>query len=307
MSLQRKRKIGNRSRKSSVVSIINANGALANPATKSFHVVGEGPPFYKKIQESQQGRLKPRIAVFSRIRFNWLVETLGNRYPAVMNFLCHAIPYLDDDPLLAVCTGVPDWLSVVDRKIRARRILAEQFVDASDQELRSVARGVIRHIEDDRWFHGTQAFVETNLTLAVELRDLLPGDTGFRPMFVGHVLIEMLLDAFWIRDNRTTAENYYATLRSLPFDTIQNCVNTITGKPTKKLVDVLERYVDAQFLFDYLEPEKLLLRLNQVMKRVKLTALPEELVDWIPDAEKLVESRRQRMLTPPDGTNPFEF
>ena len=70
-----------------------------------------------------------------------------------MNFLCHAMPYLDD-PLLAVSTGVPDWLSVVDRKIRARGKLARQFFDSDDSELRLVARGVIRHIEDDRWFHG---------------------------------------------------------------------------------------------------------------------------------------------------------
>ena len=132
-----------------------------------------------------------------------------------MNFLCHAIPYLDQNPLLAVCTGVPDWLSVVDRKIRARRKLAEQFVDHEDDDLRSVANGVIRHIEDDGWFHTTQAFVETNLTLAVELRDLLPGDSGFRPMFVGHVLIEVFLDSFWIRDNRSIAENYYSTLQSI--------------------------------------------------------------------------------------------
>ena len=70
-------------------------------------------------------------------------------------------------PLLAASTAVPDWLSVVDRKIRARGKLAEQVLDSDDDELRAVARGVIRHIEDDRWFHGTQAFVETNMQLAV--------------------------------------------------------------------------------------------------------------------------------------------
>ncbi|MFK8111373.1 MAG: hypothetical protein AB8B91_04205 [Rubripirellula sp.] len=224
-----------------------------------------------------------------------------------MNFLCHAIPYLDQNPLLAVCTGVPDWLSVVDRKIRARRKLAQQYLDHDDDDLRSVAGGVIRHIEDDRWFHTTQAFVETNLTLAVELRDLLPGDSGFRPMFVGHVLIEMFLDSFWIRDNRSIAENYYSTLQSIPFATIQDCVNKITGKPTNGLIQVLERYTETQFLYDYQDPETLLMRLNQVMKRVKLAALPVEVRDWLPQAQKLVESRRQRMLTPPDGTNPFDF
>lgn len=216
------------------------------------------------------------------------------------------MPYLND-PLLAVSTGVPDWLSVVDRKIRARGKLARQFVDSDDRELHLVASGVIRHIEDDRWFHGTEAFVETNMRLAVELRDLLPDDAGFRPTFVGHILIEMLLDAFWIRDDPAIGERYYQAIRSIPAATIQRCVNAITGRPTDQLAGVIERFIEVRFLYDYLNHDRLLFRLNQVMKRVGLTLLPDEIRDWLPEAEKLVESQRRRLLTPPDGSTPFIF
>ena len=221
-----------------------------------------------------------------------------------MNFLSHAMPYFDT-PLLAACTAVPDWLSVVDRKIRARKRLAIQHLDSDDPSLRDVASGVIRHIEDDRWFHGTQAFIETNMLIAVQLRDLLPGDAGFRPTFVGHILIEMLLDAFWIRDDRSIADRYYQLLAEQPSGEIQRCVNQITGKPTDKLVGTIERFVEMKFLYDYLDDEKLLMRLNQVMTRVKLAPLPESLVDWLPKTRKLVESKRERFLTPPDGSTPF--
>lgn len=221
-----------------------------------------------------------------------------------MNFLCHAMPYFDN-PLVAVSTGVPDWLSVVDRKIRARGKLASQFLDSDDDELRAVASGIIRHIEDDRWFHGTQAFVETNMRLAVELRELLPGDAGFRPTFVAHILIEMLLDSFWIRDDEAIAERYYSSLRSVSSTTIQRCVNAITGKPTDQLTVVIDRFVEIRFLYDYLDHDKLLVRLNQVMKRVGLASLPLAVGEWIPQATRLVESRRQRLLTPPDASSPF--
>jgi hypothetical protein len=43
------------------------------------------------------------------------------------------------------------------------------------------------------------------------------------------------------------------------------------------------------------------------MKRVGLSELPNDLTDWLAETDKLVESRRQRLLTPPDGGNPFEF
>ena len=221
-----------------------------------------------------------------------------------MNFLCHAIPYFDN-PILAACTGVPDWLSVVDRRIRARGKLAEVHLDSRDESLRDVASGVIRHIEDDRWFHGTRAFIETNMELAVQLRDLLPDDRGFRPTFVGHILIEMYLDAFWIRDDQGVADHYYEMLARLPADEIERCVNQITGKPTDKLAGTIQRFVEVKFLYDYLDDEKLLVRLNQVMRRIKLAPLPDSLLDWLPRASKLVESRRERFLTPPDGGTPF--
>lgn len=221
-----------------------------------------------------------------------------------MNFLSHAIPYLDD-PLIAVCTGVPDWLSVVDRKIRARERMATAVLSSEDEPLRKVATGILNHIRDDRWFHTTGAFVETNLLLAVQLRELLPGDRGFRPMFVGHILIEVLLDAFWIRDRPDLASQYYDQVQSVSADEIQRCVNQITGKPTDALVAAIRRYAEVKFMYDYLDDESLLMRLNQVMNRVGLTEMPDSVLPWIRDSRELVESRRERFLTPSDGSTPF--
>jgi hypothetical protein len=226
-----------------------------------------------------------------------------------MNFLCHALPYLDD-PLVAVATGVPDWMSMVDRKVRVRGKSAAQFIDSPDDAIARVARGVLHHVDDDRWFHSTEAFVSTNLELAVQLRDLLrradgKGDDGFRPTFVGHIVIEMLLDSLWIRDDRSKADSYYAAVASVDADEVQRAVVAISGKPVSRLTDVIGRFVDAAFLYDYLTPEGMLFRINQVMGRVGLSQLPPETTRWLAETSKLVESRRVRLLTPPDGRDPF--
>ncbi|MCO8123763.1 hypothetical protein NHH03_18600 [Stieleria sp. TO1_6] len=221
-----------------------------------------------------------------------------------MNFLSHAIPYFDE-PLVAVSTAVPDWLSVVDRKIRARERMAVAELNSSDSAVRDVATGILHHIRDDHWFHTTAAFVETNLELAVQLRDLLPGDRGFRPMFVGHILIEVFLDAYWIRDDPDVASRYYALVDSTSPELIQRCVNQITGKPTHDLAAAIRRYAEARFLYDYLDHQRLLMRLNQVMGRVGLAELPQSLLPWLQSAAELVESRRGQFLTRPDGSTPF--
>ena len=68
---------------------------------------------------------------------------------------------------------------------------------------------------------------------------------------------------------------------------------------------MIERFSDIRFLYDYVDDDKLLFRLNQVMNRVGLTRLPEPVGRWLPRAQELVESRRTELLTPPDGSDPF--
>jgi hypothetical protein len=221
-----------------------------------------------------------------------------------MNFLCHALPYLDN-PLVAAATAVPDWLSVVDRKIRARERMAVAGLDSDDDAVRAVSEGILHHIRDDRWFHSTEAFVQSNLDLAVALRDRLPGDRGFRPMFVSHVVIEVLLDAFWIRDRPEFAGEYYRLIEAVSPEVIQSSVNRITGKQTQQLAATIRRFAEARFLYDYLDHQRLLGRLNQVMRRVGLEELPPEVLPWLQEAAELVEFRRRRLLTRPDGANRF--
>ncbi|EMI51757.1 hypothetical protein [Rhodopirellula sallentina] len=226
-----------------------------------------------------------------------------------MNFLCHALPILTSSSLEsaveAVCTGIPDFLSVIDRKIRARARGAEPYLQSDDPIMRAVARGIMTHVDDDRWFHGGETFARLNLEFAVALRDRLPGDSGFRPSFVGHILIEMLLDANYIIHQPSWAERYYDLFDVVPKEQIQVCVNRISGKPTDRIPATLQRFADARFLYDYAEDESLLMRLNQVMARVGLAALPDEVGRWLPQAREEVLRNHERLLSYPGQSTPY--
>src|ERR1041385_2901345 len=99
-----------------------------------------------------------------------------------MNYLAHGWRFTQE-PYFLAGTAVPDWLSVIDRKIRVRSRMAVEYVDDPDPLLAAVARGIVQHHADDAWFHATPAFNELNLKFAVQVRDALPGDEGFRPSF----------------------------------------------------------------------------------------------------------------------------
>jgi hypothetical protein len=49
-------------------------------------------------------------------------------------------------------------------------------------------------------------------------------------------------------------------------------------------------------LYDYSEDDKLLFRLNNVMRRVRLAPLPKRIVSFFPQARKLVKQRKDELL-----------
>ena len=59
------------------------------------------------------------------------VRPAGRSEGAVMNYFAHGRPFVDD-PYFLAGTAVPDWLNVVDRRVRVRSKQARLFVDSAD-------------------------------------------------------------------------------------------------------------------------------------------------------------------------------
>ena len=216
-----------------------------------------------------------------------------------MNYLAHGYRFVDN-PYFLAGTAVPDWLSVVDRKVRARSKGAKLLVDDSDPQVAAVARGIVRHHHDDDWFHQTRAFAELSWQFTVDIRDALPPDDGLRPSFLGHILVELLLDAVLTEESPQRLTDYYDALESVDARVVQQTVNRIASKSTDQLATFIELFRDHQFLFDYSDDGKLLFRLNQVMRRVKLPALPDSLLMSFPNFRTAVRQRRDELLAGED-------
>ena len=204
-----------------------------------------------------------------------------------MNCFTHALPYLDDAWMAAGCC-VPDWLGAVDRKCRVREKKAAPFIDHKDPIVASISQGIVHHHQDDHWFHTNKTFQEMNIKFAVEIRELLDGDTGMRTGFVGHVLIELFLDA-WLHDKHPgKMEYYYKQLESIDPEKIQSVVNLIATKKTDKLSPAIVGVIKERYLFDYTDDSKTLYRMNRVLKRIGLEAIDDRILDWMKDARKRV-------------------
>jgi len=204
-----------------------------------------------------------------------------------------------DRPYFLAGTAAPDWLSIADRGVRLRPRLVEPFADQSNTAVAEFAAGVLQHIDDDERFHRLPAFLEISGELMVMFRRLLHPHDGFRPGFLGHIVTELLLDAVLIEHRPDLLEGYYRAIENLDAAFIQQCVNRMAKKSTTRLAAVVPMFCREAFLWDYVDDSRLLFRLNQVMRRVKLQPLPPETVDVLNDARSIVRARIDDLMISP--------
>ena len=212
-----------------------------------------------------------------------------------MNYFAHALPFLDR-PNFVAGTAVPDWLTVADRAVRLRSKYVEPFCHDPDRLVAEVAGGVLQHLRDDARFHETRSFAETSLALTARVRDALGGETGLRPAFLGHLLVEILLDAALIADDPGRLTEYYQALDEVDCGLVEAAVNRMAPRPTERLAFFIELFRRQRVLWDYLEDGKLMVRLDQVMRRVGLDDLPDTFAAILPEARKLVAQRKNALL-----------
>jgi hypothetical protein len=214
-----------------------------------------------------------------------------------MNYLAHSLDCLDD-PYEVAGAAVPDWLGMTRPRLRCRSRHARPWVDHSDSRLASIARGVVRHHADDDWFHQTPAFGDLTLELARQIRRATGDSDGMRPSFLGHILLELLLDAAVHESQPELLDRYYDALAMVDAAIVSQAIAAMTDADAGQVASIITRFRELRFLYDYADDERLLFRLNQVMGRVGLPPLGAGFLAVLPGARSLIAAHRDELLTP---------
>jgi len=193
-----------------------------------------------------------------------------------VNYLAHGYRFLNDPQFLAG-VSLPDWLSVVNRRVRvsAKRTAAAQAAppaEAGEHFLR-ICDGIQQHHRDDNRFHRCELFMLLESRLAKEFRTNMPDPYDHRPGFLGHIVVELLLDAYLADQHSSLLEDYYSACDLISGESVQHAVNLIASRTTDRLVWFIEQFREARFLYDYMDNASLLMRINGVLRRVDLEVL----------------------------------
>lgn len=215
-----------------------------------------------------------------------------------MNYLAHGYRFLQR-PLFLAGTAVPDWLSVVNRKVRVRSRTTRPFLQAAtDPDHRELAAGILQHHADDDRFHRSQAFLMLEARLAAAFRQHMPDRYDHRPGFLGHIVVELMLDATLARRHPELLDRFYAAMERVPEQLVEQTVNAIAPVSTDRLAYFIGRFREERFLYDYAEDQSMLYRLNQVMRRVRLPALEPNITAVLAEARQLVGDHADDLLRP---------
>lgn len=227
-----------------------------------------------------------------------------------MNYFAHGRHFVDR-PYLLAGTAVPDWLGVCDRKARVRRRAAAVHCEAPAHhggcEVAELAEGIVRHHDDDDWFHRTGAFFQVSGTLSTRIRDFFPDDLSMRAGFLGHILTEMLLDAVLIARDPSRLGAYYAALDQVDPERVQSAVNAMNRKATDRLAPLVREFRRMRFLEGYGDDDQLVYRLNQVMRRVRLATLPGSFCSLLSEFREIVAQRADELLAAPKAVYEARF
>ncbi len=212
-----------------------------------------------------------------------------------MNYFAHAIRYLDR-PYFMAGLAVPDWLSVVDRKsrVRSRKILAERPGLSGDEA--ELADGIQKHLDDDQWFHSTPGFYSVTGAIGTRFRETLDEEDEWRCGFLGHIVMELLLDAILIEDYPRLLDEYYVIMRNVNPGRVQTLVNKLATQEPARLNEFIPLYLNERFLADYVDDSRMLFRINQVMKRVLLNPLPERTTEVLAFGRSIVRKNLLSLL-----------
>jgi len=184
-----------------------------------------------------------------------------------MNFLSHF--YLDrqsSDSLFVSGTCTPDLMSIFSRAVRVKH---QSLIIPIGTE--TFYQGVLRHYAADKAFHTCDFFLEESHAITLFLREHFTSNQVHRTFFIGHVLVELMIDKVLIAQDETLVSDFYAHLETVTAHKLAESTQYFVDKPLLGYEAFLQRFIQNRYLFHYSKYEYIIFVLKQIVQRVGIS------------------------------------
>lgn len=184
-----------------------------------------------------------------------------------MNYLSHFYLVGDSaDPYLVLGMVLPDMVKNHRKSWNAHPRKHEKEL-ADDGIMTSIRRGWELHLETDRRFHSSAFFSYHSSRLRKQIAQVLP-HRPFRPFFLAHVALELLLDSLLIIQEKVDTGKFYTQLAACRESEVVRFLE-INGIPeAASFIPWLREFISSAYLYSYSNPGSLSYSLDRIGRRV---------------------------------------
>ena len=190
-----------------------------------------------------------------------------------MNLVAHY--YLDRDRVnsyFVVGAATPDLLSIYNSSLRIKaRHLKKMSEDQAGRITPPFLSGLYRHFFADGVFHLSPTFNAETKQISNMLVDYFPDLNVQRKFFIGHILLELLIDKILIDKNPGILESYYGHFESLqPFRDLRKASQLAVGHDLPNYEAYMHKFMRRKYLYHYADFEHIAWVLRRILRRVSI-------------------------------------
>ncbi|MGB0430683.1 MAG: hypothetical protein ACPGLV_09435, partial [Bacteroidia bacterium] len=124
-----------------------------------------------------------------------------------MNFISHFYCHRATSPIHNFGLHFPDFIGIVDRNLKLNT-----YLGGYDLKNQQFLLGIKNHLKADEIWHNHTFFKAKTRLIKEVLKQYGISDKPYRPFFMTHVMLEILLDRAIIRYEKQVAEDMYLSL-----------------------------------------------------------------------------------------------
>lgn len=182
-----------------------------------------------------------------------------------MNFLSHYYFDKDKNAYQIFGTVFPDLLkNAMNVRLHPEK---NSSIFTANPGTSSILIGWNNHLAVDKYFHNSSFFFKHTAEIKVELKPILEG-TQFRPSFLAHITLELILDHLLISQNLVSVEDFYIAIEEVEILTISDFLEKSGIQDATPFFNFLSSFKSSRYLISYRKPDNIAYALNRICMRV---------------------------------------
>jgi len=192
-----------------------------------------------------------------------------------MNFLSHY--YFDrtnNDAHVVMGTVLPD---LVKNAAKESNLYPQknEFLFKGNPDEENLLLGWKRHLAVDLLFHSSNFFLEKTTELKQLIKPIVE-NTPFRPSFLAHIGLELLLDHLLVEHNLIQVKHFYEKLSAVEEESLSDFLAHCNLKNPEVFFNFLEKFISSKYLLSYQKLENISYALNRICMRLWPETLDEK-------------------------------